>query len=72
MFDDEPNPDTLDISVRRIDQAWHVVATGRDAEHTHGQRFFVRDDAWQLAHEIRRGLQGGRDLNLRFWDSISR
>ena len=64
--------DSIYVTVRRINQSWRVMATTRDAEHTHGQAFYDRSDAWDLAKEIRRGLAGGYDLNLRFWSSIER
>jgi len=64
--------DSIYVTVRRINQSWHVMATTRDAEHTHGQAFYDRSDAWDLAKEIRRGLAGGDDLNLRFWSSTER
>jgi len=74
----------LRLTVRRIDGRFRVVATDPEwleaddgrlernpdpvMEHTHSHPFTDRREAWSLVRQIRRGLEQGRDLDLRHWE----
>ena len=74
----------LRLTVRRIDGRFRVVATDPEwletddgrlernpdpiMEHTHEHPFTDRREAWSFARQIRRGLEQGRDLDLRHWE----
>ena len=74
----------LDLTVRRIDGRFRVVASDSKwletadgcfernpdpiTEHTHERGFTDRDEAWRFLRQIRRGLEQGRDLNLEHWE----
>ncbi len=60
----------LFVTTRRIDSAWHVVATDDELEHTHQRAFASRREAYRLASTVLDALDRGRDLNLRFWTSV--
>lgn len=58
----------LYLTVRRIDQAWHVYADDREHGFTHRHGFTNRKKAWRLIERIRESLETGRDLNLAHWE----
>ena len=66
------DPDSLGFFVRRIDQHWHVTATGGGLEHTHEHAFDDRAEAYELRDRIRAACEHtGRDLHLAHWDTVA-
>ena len=55
------------VSVRRIDQKFHVVVTEDGLEHTHNKGMDDRSRAWKLAKRVRRHLEDGNALHLVHW-----
>ena len=70
-YPDERDPDELRFFVRRIDQRFHVTATGGGLEHTHEHGFTDKAEAYEFRDDIHAACERGRDLNLAHWDTVA-
>jgi hypothetical protein len=69
-YDDDRDCDDLRFFIRRIDQRWHVTATGGGQEHTHEQGFHDQGKAYDFRDQVRDACERGRDLNLAHWETV--
>jgi hypothetical protein len=61
--------DPLLITVKRFDGGWWVLAHEPGVEHTHYQRWRIRDHAEYFSARVLARLDRGEEIYLRYWSS---
>lgn len=71
LYPNDRDADELRFFIRRIDQRWHLTATGDGLEHTHELGFDDKRKAYAFRDHVRAEYERGRDLHLAHWETAA-